>query len=131
MPNREALLDALAWARHQEELRLAGERSEWDQTDWIKVTSCGTSCCIAGRVVLTNGWKPIDSGSSGMIANEYGVFREVDDVARELLGITHEEAYYLFLAENTLADVEEIIEGLIDGTLDIDTWIPKTDRVDA
>ncbi len=135
MANAEALQDVLAWARHQEELRLAGERSEWDQSDWIKITSCGTSCCIAGRVVLTHGWEPINSGSpegsSWLIADEHGQFAEVDDIARELLEISRDDAWCLFLAENTLADVEEIITGLLDGTFDHGTWLPRVDRVNA
>ncbi len=128
-PDRERLLDLLYWAREQDARRRAGLRSEWDQTDWIKVTSCGTACCIAGRAVLLEGWKPVDGGSSWNVVNEHGDFREVDDVARDLLGIDHNDSYSLFLADNTLEDVEEIILGILDGTFDHTTWVPHGDRV--
>lgn len=112
---------------------------KWNQQAWFKVgqrsngepifnkvtlqfeevNSCNTSMCFAGHAALM-------SGFDAPPKNDYLMWRgwgpglrkaetmDVDEYAREVLGLTFEQADVLFQGENTLEDLKEIVENLIE-----------------
>ncbi len=83
---------------------------EMEYEDTAKI-DCGTTQCIAGWAVQLSGWKFLVRGFEVLVADEaeepvvhvsYCVARNgrtamVDQKARQLLGITPEESFFLFL----------------------------------
>ena len=86
-----------------------------DMDEWV----CGTTACIAGRVALLNGWKPVISGIDPLgrqvasSCTKNGVTMEMDDVAAEILGIRGFDTN-LFYTSNERVD--RWLTALIDGT---------------
>lgn len=72
----------------------------WEQAAW----RCGTAACLAGGAALAAGWVPT-STSSGMVRHPEDTYRGegVEDVGRELLGLTRGEALWIFRATNDVA----------------------------
>lgn len=78
-------------------LRSLKHEEHYDQDIWIKQTDCGTACCIAGWTVIEAGLTPkqavrLDRGIS-VDGNDY---LDVEDVARDLLGLKFSEGLNLF-----------------------------------
>ena len=122
MANAGKLLVLKKWARGEWDKKEAGLLSEWRQAFWFTKTACGTACCLAGKQMILEGFEPVfyfsELGSFAM--SPEGEVVAVEDAAQEMLGLTDNEADELFYGGNTLKDVEEIIDRLIDGTFDID-----------
>lgn len=56
--NLAPLDDAIAWAqREYDEAHVDGEPT-WNQKFWLVQNECGTTACIAGRIVLAAGYVP-------------------------------------------------------------------------
>jgi hypothetical protein len=107
---------------------------EWTQGSWILSTSrtaCGTMGCLAGNAALHNGWAPCDERGrkaklphlrfTGTEHFEFvvrdGNVRTVPYAAREVFGLTSNEANVLFNANNKLIDLWQFAELLTDGEL--------------
>lgn len=97
---------------------------------------CGTAYCVAGKVVVDAGYKFLFDDYDGMatmavpkdvtvLYNEDGVTvgydermrlnalafaSTVDEIARDLLGISKDEAQQLFAASNTSSDIRMVAE---------------------
>lgn len=90
---------------------------EWDQ-EWFERAEnpCGTACCIAGHVVEISNVVPTvkTEDIDYSWATEYQHFSEAFDgsvpgLARRLLGITVEQARWLFDWKRTLRDFDAVI----------------------
>lgn len=92
-----------------------------------RIFRCETGMCVAGWAAELSGreWAypaGLTEAASLMLAEpgDPFVWATADDrrvvecfeVARELLGLTDEEAYWLFEAGNTLSDIERIVDEL-------------------
>ena len=88
--------------------RISADDNGSEDSNWIHAdVGCGSALCVAGHAVALNGWFPTLSGTLvhwGSVAQQpgssTGVGRDVQELARELLGITVEESRTLFDAEN-------------------------------
>lgn len=110
MANMERLDRLVEWAAAQEDLRAAGLSSEWDQTEWIGKRFCGTVCCVAGKVALEDGHRPVNDLS--YIITVDGRRMGVDTYAMDALGLNDDQADVLFEASNTLDDLRVIVEAI-------------------
>ncbi len=131
MPEVEKLLALKEWARGEQDKADAGLPSEWNQENWFTRNSCGTACCLAGRQALLEGWKPEwwvpnSDNTAGVVKG--GEYSAAHQVAREALGLTAQQASALFDAGNTLKEVEEIIDRIVQGTFDYRSWVAEADR---
>ena len=99
--------------KEQEDLAFDQFSEELDNTDprWRQIKAakeCDTSLCVAGHAAALSGYHPVltrnDELDWGQVSKNMDVphneGREVSMVARELLGITSEEADVLFEASN-------------------------------
>ena len=118
-PNIPLLRKMVEWVEEQAQLT---ENREWYQADWIVAPSeylgladeaenwCGTACCVAGKVALMDGWKPAFFSGLATTVTKDGEYREVKEVAAELLGIPDYGVHPLFDGNNTAADIRRIAE---------------------
>lgn len=109
---------------------------EWDQTSWGKKivekvlprdqrgrfttgsqTVCRTSFCVAGHAVNMAGISILGENVSDVVQLHWTNERSVDgdrieirQYAAHILGLTGEEANYMFSAKNTLRDVRRYME---------------------
>jgi hypothetical protein len=127
--NIPELIKALAWV--EQEASKPAELCEWNQGSWIenpedvidyveetplKSPDCGTCYCVAGYIASHNLNKGeyLVSGSA-FIIDERGVSiwpdenQTIEDRARQVLGLSPEEAEDLFAACNTLKDVRKFV----------------------
>ena len=78
-----------------------------------EVNSCNTAYCFAGHVALRSGFAaPPKNGGSSWYDESRGQY--VDDFAKQELGITASQADALFGAENTLEDLEYMVNEIIE-----------------
>jgi hypothetical protein len=80
---------------------------------------CTSACCLAGDVVMNNGDQMIafeDEGvtpqSTDWCMDQQGKVHTIPTRAQELLGITSEEATWLFSGKNSRMDIVEIAKML-------------------
>jgi hypothetical protein len=111
--NIELLDRALEWAeRSQTRQRNPGE-PRWDQSTWlIEEPDCGTSCCIAGYIVLSDGQKP---DNNYRLTTPDGRDVSIRMYAQELLGLSENDADYLFGGVNNLTDLRKMRDNLAEG----------------
>lgn len=127
-PNRDKLIEVAQWVGAQESLRLLGLPSEWDQSNYVNDREgvavngfCGTAACVAGKVALDAGYKPIRTESGSLVHYGRVSLDPVDDqdgesardVAKRILQLSELEADRLFSGGNTYGDVMRIIGELI------------------
>lgn len=136
-PNVARLIRLAEWAGAQDARRRLGLTSEWDQDNWVmkldddetEIGACGTACCIAGKVVLEDGWVPLvavrhpDDWTGGATddfvvrvdknGNTVGKVELIRDVAIESLGLTDSQASRLFDGSNDLDDVLHVIATIL------------------
>lgn len=77
---------------------------EWDQGVWV----CGTTACIAGRIILQAGLTVLAAENAqerGTRVVRNGVMTSTYDAARDLAHLTDAEAQYLFEAFRTLTEL--------------------------
>lgn len=129
------LRKAVEWVQEQDRLGRESREREWDQGTWargvagyvadgVKVlgvrylpvdVSCGTACCVAGKICLVSGDRFVTSKKGGMrpgqlvhveqVVGPDGWVWTIMERARALLGITELEAAKLFASNNDAANV--------------------------
>lgn len=87
--------------------------------DMEEVNSCGSAFCFAGHAALKSGFPapPRENHRQWTKAEEVDGYTQnvhVDEFAREKLGLTWEQAEVLFSGDNTLEDLEKIVDAIID-----------------
>lgn len=113
--------------------RIEADPASWMQATWaidrqaINPTDCGTAYCFGGHAVVLHG-NTLDIGNGGNVVrplpgddldpddtwrDEGGqVLIETWDYARTILGLTREEADYLFASGNELDDLRLIVDAI-------------------
>lgn len=117
-PNIPLIRKYVEWVEAQEKLQ---HGRQWYQGNWfLDITkeiqedgfeqwSCGTACCVAGKVVMDHGWLPY----SESYVEKDGEKRIVWILAAELLGIDHDDADRLFDGDNDARRIREIAEEIV------------------
>lgn len=85
--------------------------SEWNQGSWITQTSCGTAACLAGWVVLLNGWEPKGFGETSFVSHsEEPVFdvEELPPFYQE--GEPYQRTVGVFHSTNTIEDLRYMVK---------------------
>lgn len=84
----------------------------WEQNQWF----CGTKACLAGHVCLLAGAVPMHDDASGRYVDGdviyQGEMRCVAGLARQLTGITHWEAVWLWYGGRTMPELYECVNRL-------------------
>lgn len=85
---------------------IAAHPEDHDQSVWI----CGTTACLAGRIVLRAGWQPVTKDPDYGDDAAYRVTKGDDidfvpDVATRIIGLRAQEGAVLWDARNTLDDL--------------------------
>ncbi len=97
--------------------RKTGEATYAVETQLVEeVNSCGTSFCFAGHVGLAQGFpSPPKDNSQSWERNVDGEWypEQVEDFARARLGLSHGQADALFDANNSMKDLERMVQTLI------------------
>ena len=117
--NVPLLRKTLDWAYDQYQLSLRGLPSEWSQGEWIRhssAVSCGTVCCVAGKIALEAGWRSLH-GDGGSVVIQDGVIDFANAVAADELGLTRDQAEALFSGGNTIGMLYAIAGQLTDGEI--------------
>lgn len=81
------------------------------------IWSCGTVGCLAGWTAMSHGWRPINHWEAFMYRG--GMVRNADAIAREILGLSGEEANYLFESDNTIQTMWRIANEITNGEIEI------------
>lgn len=133
--NVPLLRKTLEWAYGEWQKVRRDEISEWNQGNWMVSTAglydysekvyeafrqgaaCGTACCIAGKVALDDGWHPAMTRGLGGFAYRDGERADVFDIGRDLLGLTNEQANWLFAGGNTIYNLYSIANQITDGEI--------------
>lgn len=106
-------LDAgIDWCRKNPELH--------DQREYAAIKSCGTTLCLAGAVLQLNGWRPVFDWprlATAYFESPEGDFRAAHAAARDLLGLSYEQAECLFTESFNLADLVEVRDRIASGSL--------------
>jgi len=122
--NVPLLRKTLEWAYEQHLKAERGEPSEWNQSNWILTTECGTVCCIAGKITIDAGWTPVwGFVGGGEVVRRDGISDDVSDdvssyasdVATRELGLTEGQAQLLFSGANTIEDLYSLAGQFTDG----------------
>jgi hypothetical protein len=92
----------------------AAHPEEHDQSEYARLTPCGTKLCLAGRALVQAGWRPVFHDQWAQTTDfeaPDGVVRSAGAAARDLLGLTEGEADRLFLAPDleTVRAVRDLI----------------------
>ncbi len=105
----------------------------WDQGSWIDPPTdeadltqpgappCETAMCLAGHVAWKHGWRPDPDGGEAGELEYWGRLDDTDrtefvgDIAREILGLTRQEANALFHYRNDRQRLQEIRDALAAG----------------
>lgn len=102
---------------------VTAHRDQWDQSYWIQRTWCGTTACLAGTVVLNEGYRPVpetrEQRDVGLVTDSAGSVDWVDNVARKLLGLDESQAYVLFSGTNSLHRLWELASSWTDGAIEV------------
>lgn len=83
--------------------------------------TCGTSCCIAGKIVLDAGYRPMaETGSTAWVRiGAGGPAVQVQTLAQKLLGGNPATLEALFSAGNDIHDLYRIASWLTDGAIEM------------
>lgn len=99
---------------------------DWNQKVWGTTVdlpegnTCGTAYCFAGWAVKLAGYEPVFNCGTSRFAYDAHVadeVREIAAIARDLLGLTWEQANQLFASHNTREDLHLITKKIIEGEL--------------
>lgn len=88
----------------------------WDQAYWIINNYCGTVGCFAGWACMLSGADikiPQKNAYYGTIQVN-GTTRNVQDFAREVLGLDSAKSGALFCSDNSMEDLERMVKHLND-----------------
>lgn len=118
-PNIPLLRKMVEWAEEQERLTFDRDQRQWAQASWFGKLYrggradewCNTTCCIAGKVALIEGWEPVfdDDGYADSVTLD-GETRLVAEIAARTLGLNAHQAIDLFKSTNTARDVRIVAE---------------------
>lgn len=121
--NRKRLIALAEWAAAQDARRRLGLPNEWIQENWLTKLSCGTACCLAGKVALDDGGKPyLHDDERWEDTFEYDIAAQVtfggepvrvSEYAQGALGLTGEQRLELFEGTNDLDRVLYVIGKLL------------------
>lgn len=129
--------EVLLWATDEYEKQCNGEPSEWAQGTWAShndSVSCGTACCIAGKVAMLSDKYQIQWSSYGdpLLVNTWGGHETFSDVGTVELGLTDFAEYTsspvltrsstdfsLFDGDNALSDLWRWAYRATEGKLDV------------
>lgn len=104
---------------------------EWDQTAWAEETACGTSFCLAGHVVHSQGhellWRNVSDccescADAPAYANHCVVDerrRTIENVAMHELGLSEAQAQILFSANNELDELWRNSHDITNGEIQV------------
>lgn len=88
--------------------------------EWNLSTTCGTSCCIAGKIVLDAGYRPVaQTGSTAWVRDMDGQAVQVQTLAQQLIGGNPDRLAALFSAGNSISDLYRIAGWLTDGEIEM------------
>lgn len=108
--NVPLLRKMVEWVEAEEQ---RSENREWDQTVWFDLRTnqawCGTVACIAGKIALMEGWKPVNVIKGGLVAKG-GEQMLASRVAARALGITYSDIWQLFAEDLTAAEIRAAAE---------------------
>jgi len=85
----------------------------------LEAWTCGITACVAGHAILLAGWTPdLQESHSNNLWQAYACekddeWRDIDQVAREWLGLTWGQSRILFHSGNNHADVFAMLDALI------------------
>lgn len=121
--NRYRLIGLAVWAAGEQAKADLGLPSEWDQGLWLvnRTGSCGTACCIAGKVAIEDGGVPVWNSGSPSAGEPSSTVRLpgrgdvlVEEYAAEALGLDDDQADMLFSGDNDLDAILRIVGELIE-----------------
>jgi hypothetical protein len=112
----------------------------WNQHQWIQQTACGTVGCLAGNTVLHAGAQPLfgynnsdHDDQASFVEIERGDDRHrtsVSRAARELLGLTDDQAEDLFHPLNSLHRLWSLAARFTDGEIKVPSGVePEGDVI--
>lgn len=80
--------------------QIEADPEHWDQTNWSKVTECGTTLCFAGWACKMEGLRLAIEVHDSASADDADLANgeRIEDRATAILGLTGDEAYDLFIA---------------------------------
>lgn len=114
--------ELVAWAE-TESMKESG--SAWRQDAWAtpNVPECGTAYCLAGKAVSDAGYAMLleTPENDPMVRHVYDETQPdcrgagIDDVARELLGLSYVQAEVLFWSTNTIEDLKTYAKAIANG----------------
>ncbi len=106
-PNIPLLRKAVEWA--EAEAAKTDGTGLWNQAWYAEQRECGTAYCIAGFAIMAglSGAKLVDGYELEVDGNDCVSWF---DTGRAALGLTENEAYALFNANNSIAEVREVAE---------------------
>ena len=101
---------------------------QWKQDDWLTPTECGTAACLAGHVVLREGYRvkvaPWYFDATGeyqtvpqvLVDDRWMPSSIVSELAQDLLGLDSYRVALLFASSNTLPEMWLALEEISGGT---------------
>jgi hypothetical protein len=91
-----------------------------NQSYWFARGDCGTTACFAGTAARLSGYKPywLTLESTEYAVHDDAEFPSAENISVEILGqqlleLSSGEADRLFHGDNTLTDLERIVDGII------------------
>jgi hypothetical protein len=102
MPDFDKLYDVMDFIDQNPKLH--------DQAIWAATSSCGTTACFAGWTALRNGYH-LD-GRDNFRRDSDGVSVSPSDVAEGILGLTYNQAAFMFWGTRTRAELRGYIDSL-------------------
>lgn len=98
----------------------AGIHEVWHQGEWFRTSSdpdtCGTAGCFAGWAALLSGARPFNHmfvEPPNVPGQDELPTEKIDLYARQVLGLTFQQADILFAAYNTRADLNKYVDNLL------------------
>jgi hypothetical protein len=122
-PDKELLRAVLARIKQEQYVPGQDRATWWDQGYWrvqwdnarfqeYPEPRCGTSMCFAGWTPIVAGvaYDRLEDGNSEFVQGEH-----VADWSRKRLGLTEGQANALFFSENTIEDLERMVDTICAG----------------
>lgn len=101
----------------------------WRVVDKLDEMQCNTFGCLAGNTVLHAGDKIKWQGqTSTMVVNEDDFLKPISQRARELLGLTKDQANDLFAGTNSLAAMWRMANSFTNGEIEVPHPLPVWSR---
>src|SRR6478609_8447532 len=102
-----------------------------NQKTWVEINDCGTAFCYAGHLLHSQGWEAVrlfdqpSYGTFGLFKDgEILTWTQIGARAAAELDLTDAEADALFAEENTLEELKELVDQIVDGTFEAEVHEP-------